>query len=73
MPLLSLGASPIFDPVTPAGNVDDLRVMQEAIQDGGGGRNIADEFAPFLDGPVGGHHGGAFLVATHDDLEEIFP
>lgn len=48
MPLLSLGASPIFEPVTSAGDVDDLRVMQEAVQDGGGRWHIADEFPPFF-------------------------
>jgi len=28
--------------------MDDFCVMEEAIQNGGGGRDIADEFPPFL-------------------------
>ena len=46
--------------------------LKESIKDGGGGGDIADEFAPFLDGPIGGHDRGSRFVAAHDDLEEVF-
>jgi hypothetical protein len=40
----------------------------EQRRDGGG---VAEEFAPVLDGAVGGDQRGRFFVAAHDDLEEI--
>lgn len=46
--------------------------MKESVEDSRGSGDIADEFAPFLKGPVGGHEGGFSLVAAHDDLEEMF-
>ena len=30
------------------------------------------ELAPFFDGPVAGHDGGAVFVAAHDDFQRIF-
>ena len=51
---------------------DEVGMVEESVEDGGGGRNIADEFAPFFEGTVGGHEGGAEFVAAHDDLEEVF-
>ena len=47
-------------------------MVQEAVEDGCGGGNVADEFAPFFEGAIGGHQGRTDFVAAHDDLKEIF-
>ena len=49
-----------------------VSVMEESVEDGCGGGDIADEFAPFFEGAVGGHESGAEFVAAHDDLKEVF-
>jgi len=51
---------------------DQVGVVEETVEDGRGGGHVADEFAPFFEGTVGGHQGGAHFVAAHDDLEEVF-
>jgi hypothetical protein len=51
---------------------NDLSMMKQAIKDGAGCRNIVEQFAPFFDGPVGRHHGGAVFITTHNDLQEDF-
>lgn len=61
----------VLEPVAAAGDLDDVGVVQEAVEDGGGGGDVADEFAPLFDGSVGGHECGPVLVAAHDDLEEV--
>ena len=60
-----------FHTVALAFDFDQIGVVQEAIQDGSGGGNIADEFALFFQGAVGGHQRRAQFVAAHDDLEEV--
>ena len=50
---------------------DGLAVVQETAHNGRRGPDIADEFSPFPNRPVGRHHGGAVLVAAHDDLKKI--
>jgi hypothetical protein len=56
-----------------AGDLDDLGMLQEAIQDRGRGGHIADELAPILERSVRGHHSAADFVAAKDDLEQEFP
>jgi hypothetical protein len=51
---------------------DNLGVMKQAVEDRAGGGHIAEQSAPFFDGSVGSHYGGAVFVATHDDLQEDF-
>ena len=46
--------------------------MEEAVEDGGGGRDVLDELAPFFDRAVRGHEGGTVFVSSHDDFEEEF-
>lgn len=62
----------VFETVAAAGDLEDFGVVQEAVEDGGGGGDVAEEFAPFFEGAVGGHEGGAQFVATHDDFKEVF-
>ena len=61
----------IFESVTVSFDLDDCCVVQEAVEYGCGGRDVADEFAPFFERPVGGHQCGAQFVASHDNLKEI--
>src|SRR5512134_362921 len=51
--------------------VDDLGLGEEAIEDGGGRGDVAEEGAPVLGRPVGGDHGGRLLVPANEDLEEV--
>ena len=54
-------------------HLDDLGVVEKAVQNGGGGRDIVQEFSPFLDRAVGSHEGGAVLVTAHNDLQKHLP
>ena len=45
-------------------------MMKQAVEDRAGGRDIAEQFAPFFDGSIGGHHGGTVLVTAHDDFQK---
>ncbi len=40
----------------PEGHGDDFRVLQEAVEDGRGGRDVADQFAPIFYGAVAGQY-----------------
>ena len=51
---------------------EDVGVVEKAVENGGGGGDVADEFTPFFEGAIGGHERGEELVAAHDDLEEVF-
>lgn len=42
-----------FEPEALARDRDDLRMVQELVQDRRGGRHITDQFAPILHGQVG--------------------
>ena len=44
------------EPVAFALHGNDLGVVQEAVEDGGGPREIAEKLAPILQGTVRGHH-----------------
>lgn len=47
-------------------------MLEESVEDGARGRDIADEFAPVLNGSVACHDRGAEFIAAHNDLEKIF-
>src|SRR6266566_1470038 len=66
--LLKFGLKSIAWPV----DSDNLSMVEQAIENGAGGRHIAEQFAPFFDRSVGGHHSGAVFVAAHNDLQEDF-
>jgi len=51
---------------------DDLGVVEEPVEDGGGAWHVADELAPIFEWSVAGHDGASGLVSPHDDLEEVF-
>jgi hypothetical protein len=61
----------VLEPIAAPGYRDQFGVVEQSIEDGAGGRHIAKELSPFLDG-IGGHQGGAVFVAAHDDLQEDF-
>ena len=60
----------VLEPVAASGYRNHFGVVEQSIKDGAGGRHVAKELSPFLDGAVGGHQGGSVFVATHDDLQE---
>ena len=45
--------------------------MQQAIEYGTNGRDIAEQLAPILDRTVGSQQRAASFVAAHDDLQQI--
>lgn len=64
---------PPFQTVAPSRDGEDLGPAQEAVKNGCGRGNIADQKTPVFQGAVGGHEGGAKLEAAHDDLEQMLP
>ena len=57
-------------PVGMALDLDDDGMVQQAVQQGRGHDVIAEDSAPVSEAAIGGEHGGAFLVAGIDQLEE---
>jgi hypothetical protein len=51
-------------------DLDDLGVVEQAIEQGGGDDLVAEDVAPFAEAAVGGEDHGAALVAGVDELEE---
>jgi len=49
---------------------DDLRVVDEAVDQGDDTGGVGEDLAPFGKRAVGGDEGGLGLVAARDDLEE---
>ena len=45
-------------------------MVQQAVKQGRGHDVVAEDGAPVLEAAIGGEHGGAFLVAGIDQLEE---
>jgi len=70
--LVNRCAGGFFHAVALAFDFDQVGVMEKAVENGRGRGDIANEFAPFFQGAVGGHQGRAQFVAAHDDLEEVF-
>ena len=46
-----------LDAITFAGDGDDFGMVQEPVEDGAGGENIAEQFASFFQRAVAGHRG----------------
>ena len=69
---LSGHRSLVFEPVAPARDGDGLGMVQETVQDGRGAGHIAQELAPFFDGPVAGHDRRPVFVTAHDHFQQVF-
>ena len=59
-----------LEPITATVDGNDLGMMKQPVEDGAGSRHITEQFAPFFDRSIGGHHGGTILVTTHDEFQE---
>ena len=57
-------------PVAAAADVDDMAVMQQAIDERSGHDLVAQDLAPLLEAFIGGQHSGCALIAPVDELEE---
>ena len=51
--------------------LEHMAVMQQAIEHGADGGDIAEQLAPVLDRTVGGEQRAEALVAAHDDFQQI--
>jgi len=54
-----------------AGEIDAVRVMDDAIENGVGIGGITDEIVPFVDRDLAGNDGRSAAVTFFEDLEEI--
>jgi len=43
---------PVFEPETLSGDIDDIGVVEEPVEDRSSRRHITDELAPFFDGAI---------------------
>ncbi len=69
---LRLRGSAVAQPIASTGDLNNFGVVEKAVENGRGGGRVVEELAPFFDGPVGGHQGGAVFVSAQDDLQEDF-
>ena len=60
----------VTHPVAVAADVDDVAVMDEAVDECSGHDFVAQDFAPLLEAVVGREDRGGELVAAVDELEE---
>ena len=58
-------------PQAVAGEIDAVRVVDEAIQNGVGIGGIADQVMPFVDGDLAGDDGRSSAIAFFEDFEKI--
>src|SRR3974390_2373631 len=59
-------------PPAPRPTFEDMTMVQEAVQDGGDCRRVAEEISPVVDGPVRSHQRAGAFISAHDDLQQLF-
>jgi hypothetical protein len=57
-------------PVALALDGDDVGVVDDAIDEGGGARRVGEDGGPVAEGEIRGEDEALLLIATADDLEE---
>src|SRR5919201_5920588 len=67
----ALAARVLFHAPAARAAVEDVRVVEEAIEERADGRDVAEELAPILDGSIRGEQRADPFVAALDQLEEI--
>jgi hypothetical protein len=55
----------------PGAALEDVTVVEEAVEHGGDGSCVAEELAPVIDRAVGGEKGAGPFVPAHHEFEEI--
>ena len=60
----------VAHPVAVAANVDDVAMMEQAIDQRSGHEIVTEDLAPFVEGLVRGQDGGGGFVAAGHELEE---
>lgn len=66
------GAALLFQAVAVSFDLNDMGVMQDAVEHGGSQRGVAAEGGiPLCERQVAGQDHGAALIALGDDLEEV--
>jgi hypothetical protein len=58
-----------FGAPPPGSTLQDVSMMEKAVEHSRDGRDIAQEFAPVFHGAIGGQQGAGTFVAAHDDLQ----
>jgi hypothetical protein len=53
--------------------IELVRVVDEAVQDGVGDGGVADPLVPAFAGKLAGDHRGSGAVAVFEDLEQVMP
>src|ERR1700736_1178416 len=60
-----------FRAPTPRTTFEYMTMMEEAIEHGGDGRAVSQQFAPVVYGAVRGEQSTGALIASHDDLQQF--
>ncbi len=61
------GCESVLEPVAGAVDGDDVAVVEEPVEDGGGEDFVTEDLAPFAEGLVRGEDDRALLVALGDE------
>lgn len=51
--------------------LEQVTVMEQAVEHGADGSRVAKEFAPVLGGAVGGDQSAGAFITAHDDFQQI--
>ena len=62
---------PVLHSIGGSVNGEHLRMMEQAVEDGGGEDLIAQQFCPLRKGLIAGQDHAPALVAATDQLEEV--
>ena len=62
----------VAESIALASNGDNVGLVEETVENRGGGWHASQQLAPVVHGTLRGHYGTACFIATHHDLEEEF-
>ncbi len=67
------GSGAILEAPAVVAGLDDVAMMRQPVEQGGGHLRIAEDAGPFAEGEIGGDNDGGALIETADEMEQQLP